>query len=634
MTWDTALAFLSRHKQSLAIAGVVLAAALYAAGVRRNPPGFHLDESSVSYNAYSISQTGRDEHGNPWPLFFRAFGDYKNPVYVYLLAGLYKLTGPSILVARLFSAAGGLLAAFLLGLLAARITGRRAVGLLVAVSSLFTPWLYETSRLVMEVAIYPLVLALFLLCLHRVSAKARWSYVEVAGLALTLALITYTYSTGRLLAPLLALGLALFITRERWPSVLKTWGAYAVTVIPLLIFNWRHPGALTARFKATTYLRSEATYGETILEVVRHYIAHLNPWRLLVAGEPNPVIFVNGHFLLATFIVALIGGYLVLKNGRREAWWRFILYGLLVSIIPAALTNEYFHLLRLSALPVFLLVLSAPGFARLLEMAQRRRAWRAAFMLVLAVTALQAAFFVWQFHKSASTPLRRHQFDADYPQRILAPAIASSSTPIYLADSPVVPGYIHAYWYAALLGINRSRFFLLQPAESPPTGATVITTEAGCPRCQVLATSEPYTLYTVNAPPLPLEPMPDEGFRAELYSPALPMQLRVREQVTIPVRVKNVSEVIWLARERSAGQYHVSLGNHWLNLRGEMVTGDDGRSALRQDLQPGEEIELSLTINAPRRAGEYILEIDMLQEGVTWFAMKGSATLKLPVRVE
>src|ERR1700749_196661 len=78
--------------------------ASYAAGAPENPPGFFIDESSVAYNAQLIAETRRDERGESWPLYFRAFGDYKNPVYVYLLAAVFGGTGPSGLAARLLSA--------------------------------------------------------------------------------------------------------------------------------------------------------------------------------------------------------------------------------------------------------------------------------------------------------------------------------------------------------------------------------------------------------------------------------------------------------------------------------------------------------------------------------------------------
>src|SRR5689334_2458739 len=104
----------------LALAACAFAFALYAWDVPRNPPGFYIDESSIAYNALTISRAGADEYGESFPLYFRAFGDYKNPVYVYALASLFRVTGPSVTAARLLSAWLGALAALLLGLLAAR----------------------------------------------------------------------------------------------------------------------------------------------------------------------------------------------------------------------------------------------------------------------------------------------------------------------------------------------------------------------------------------------------------------------------------------------------------------------------------------------------------------------------------
>ena len=78
----------------------------------------------------------------------------------------------------------------------------------------------------------------------------------------------------------------------------------------------------------------------------------------------------------------------------------------------------------------------------------------------------------------------------------------------------------------------------------------------------------------------------------------------------------------------------MSAGNHWLDAQGNTFANDDGRAPLLSDLRPGDEAELRLVVNAPRRAGDYLLEIDMLQEGVSWFGLKGSKTLRVPVKVE
>jgi len=50
-------------------------------------------------------------------------------------------------------------------------------------------------------------------------------------------------------------------------------------------------------------------------------------------------------------------------------------------------------------------------------------------------------------------------------------------------------------------------------------------------------------------------------------------------------------------------------------------------------LPPGEITKLTLTVNAPAAPGDYLLESDMLQEGVSWFGLTGSPTVRLPVEV-
>jgi 4-amino-4-deoxy-L-arabinose transferase-like glycosyltransferase len=607
----------------------------YAWGAPSNPPGFFIDESSVAYNAHLISKTGADEHGEPWPLYFRAFGDYKNPVYIYLLAAVFRLTGPSIAAARYLSAALGVLAALALGLLGARMSGRRSVGLLTFLTALLTPWLFELSRVVVEVAIYPLAVALLLLCLQRASKKDVWTFNDAACVAASLALLTYAYSVGRLLGPLLALGLLLFVTtRVRLRSVLKTWALYALAVVPLFIYHLRHPEALTKRFSYLTYITHESGYADDAWEFVRHYVGNLSPWRMLVTGDPNEyqIASINGVgvVLAATFILAVIGAWLALKGARRDAWWRFVLYGLAASVVPASLTNEYFHMLRLAALPVFVVVLAAHGLAWLMEGGRGRRA---ALVLLMLLTLAQGAFFRRQFEASARAPWRLHMFDADYPAKILSVALAASPREVHLADSPSVPGYIQALWYAAALGLPPETFILLPPAAPAPAGSVVITMEDVRPRCRVLAESEPYTVCAIEGPPHTPAPLSEGGFRAELRALDVPEHMPAKAHVKIRIAVRNTGDSVWLARERGLSPFQLSAGNHWLDADGRTVTHDDGRGALPRDLAPGDEAEITFTVNAPHRPGDYLLEIDMLQEGVSWFALKGSKTLRVPVRV-
>ncbi|HLM55019.1 MAG TPA: hypothetical protein VK422_02755, partial [Pyrinomonadaceae bacterium] len=314
---------------------------------------------------------------------------------------------------------------------------------------------------------------------------------------------------------------------------------------------------------------------------------------------------------------------------RRSAWWRFVLYGLAVSFVPASLTRDYFHMLRLSPVPVFLLVLTVPAVGWLLEGARRK-----ILFALAALTLMQGAVFQWQYHASAGSPRRLHVFDAGYPALILPTALGTGARPVHIADAPNIPGYIQAFWHSTLQGVPPDRFVLLPPEESAPEGAVVITTEDPRPRCRPLARSEPYTACVAEGPPRRLAPLPEGGFRAELRVVEPPARLAAGERATLRVIVRNAGGAVWRTRDRVGSPFQVSLGNHWLHADGSAAVNDDGRSPLLRDLAPGEEVELPLAVNAPPRAGDYLLELDMLQEGVSWFGLRGSRTIRLPVRVE
>lgn len=615
-----------------AAAVCVLAFALYTVGVPENPPGFYIDESSIAYNAHTVAQSGKDEHGEAWPLYFRAFGDYKNPTYVYLLAAVFRVTGPSVAVARLLSAALGAAAALLLGLLALRLTGRAEACVVVACSALLTPWLYESSRLVFEVAAYPLACVLFLLALRRAAGKARWGGSDVFALACALALLTYTYSIGRLLAPLLAAGLALFVTRCNFARVLMTWGAYVVTLVPLLVYSLRHPGALAGRFSLITYITPESSYAEVARGFAVHYLADVNPWRWLVTGEQN----IRDHLpdspalLAATVMLAAAGALLVLREHRREAWWRFQFYALAASVVPAALTVNDFPQLRLIAFPVFLHVLAVPAVARLAGGKRMRVALYAVVLLLVA----QGAYFQWRFH--ARPPERWYVFDARFPSRILAPALeAARGGAVYLYDPPGHSGYIQALWHGALRGVESSRFVRLAQGETPPPGAVVVSTEEDCANCRLLARSTNYVLYAMPPTELSAHPAPLAGgsVRALLNSRELPATLTAGRRQSFELLVRNIGGETWPAVSDAAGRYAVSLRARWLRADGVLVKDREATARIPYDMEPGDTAGLRLEVVAPDVPGEYVLELDVVQEGVAPSGARGPKPLRVHVKV-
>jgi hypothetical protein len=133
--------------------------------------------------------------------------------------------------------------------------------------------------------------------------------------------------------------------------------------------------------------------------------------------------------------------------------------------------------------------------------------------------------------------------------------------------------------------------------------------------------------------------LPENGFKAALSLIDPPAKLRAGEKATIQVKVKNASDVLWYARgaqvnDSSDTKFVMAAGDRWLNAADEKLVSDmDGRYGLNKDLKPGEETEIPLTITAPKEPGDYILEVDLVQEQVAWFRDKGSPTAKTKVTV-
>ncbi len=478
----------------LLLAMSLLVAAAYFVDVPKDPVGFFVDEASIAYNAYTISSRGVDEYGHAFPLYFRAFGEYKSPVYIYALAAIFKFTGPSIFVARMFSAVLGLATALLLVLLALRITGRRLTGLIVFIAAGLTPWLFEVSRLVFEVALLPTLLVLFLLLLHAASKRAEWRWPIPAGLGLLLGLMVYTYPGGRLLAALLALGLFLFLTRRRWRALILTFVIFGLTLLPLAVFTLRNPEALGERFKYVTYVKPGDTRTQIVMRFVKNYIQNFSPRSWLLKGDPEPRHHLPGMGSLpvGTTILALLGFIVIVLRHRREAWWRFVLYGLAVSPVPASLTLDHFHTLRLIALPVFLLVLTVPAIEFLLNAndgwGKTRRLSLAALVFAMI---LQGAFFHWSFHASAP---RVDAFDSYYPE-VLTSALNRPQRPIYLLDKTPA-AYVYAFWYATLRGVSIDNFHRIPRDEPAPPGAVVISHELPCTNCEIILERGQFRVYT------------------------------------------------------------------------------------------------------------------------------------------
>jgi hypothetical protein len=139
----------------------------------------------------------------------------------------------------------------------------------------------------------------------------------------------------------------------------------------------------------------------------------------------------------------------------------------------------------------------------------------------------------------------------------------------------------------------------------------------------------------VSAPSTPPDALPEGGYRSLITLTDKPATMKAGEKKQLLIKVKNDGNSIWPWRVEKGWMGIVTAGDRWLSKDGLTALDElDRRVALPHDLGPGEEIELKLTVTAPEAPGDYVLEIDMVHEGITWFSQHGSPTARWNVRIE
>ena len=124
------------------------------------------------------------------------------------------------------------------------------------------------------------------------------------------------------------------------------------------------------------------------------------------------------------------------------------------------------------------------------------------------------------------------------------------------------------------------------------------------------------------------DPLPDGAYAAEI-SAEVPPRLPAGRTVAIPAQVRNAGTSVW---PQQPDQFR--LGNHWCDGRNRRVEFDSGRESIPVEVLPGATIALSLQVRVPTNPGTHVLELDLVHEGVTWFAERGSPTLRTRVEVD
>jgi glycosyltransferase involved in cell wall biosynthesis len=115
-----------------------------------------------------------------------------------------------------------------------------------------------------------------------------------------------------------------------------------------------------------------------------------------------------------------------------------------------------------------------------------------------------------------------------------------------------------------------------------------------------------------------------------IYEPIEPPQIAdIDHALFLQVVVHNTGTDIW----PSTGPHPINLSFHWRDAYGEIVDFDGVRTMLSHPLPPGTSVELELVVEPPHRPGDYLLELDMVEENRGWFSYQGIQSYTLPIRI-
>jgi hypothetical protein len=438
------------------------------------PPTPTRDEVSVAYNALSIAQTGKDEHGIPYPSSFLAFGDQKIPFYTYLTAGLFKFVKPSITTTRLPSAIFGALSILAVYFFVQTLYQGKKPKLALTSAALFTitPWHIFYSRMVYEANV-ELFLLLITIALLIKGWRENYRFLFYSLIPTNIAL--YTYNSTIFLLPFVLI-LTFFIFRKN--KKLNKQIVFYLVLVGLSYFTYTRifSAGNAARKRATIFdiPRVEHTITSNLADMTplkpifsrmvhNKPIAFFNQWIrnftytifnpdfLYFYGDNHPwhksYGLGRGNLYFLSFPFFLLGAYVLIKNGKK-GWFILILW--LISPLASSFTWDTPLTTRLLLYLTLHTIIAANGILYAVSLVKKTKLRRAvsAVVGVLYIYFLVAfiADYIWLFPKN----LHPNWLDG-FPELVLATNKVSLETKpdkIFVdATEDQELSYIYFAWY-------------------------------------------------------------------------------------------------------------------------------------------------------------------------------------------
>src|SRR3990167_3108152 len=189
------------------------------------PAGFHIDEASLGYNAYSLLLTGRDENNNRFPLYVDMFGDNRPSGYHYLTEIPIKFLSLNEFSTRFPGAIFGTLTVVSFFFLAQLLFKSKKVSLISFFLLAIASWHVVLSRASAEtiVSLFFIISGFALLLFSLQKQKPIYCFAAAA----TLSISFLFYHTSRVFVPLLFFVSILYL----YPTWIKSRKKYKISLL-------------------------------------------------------------------------------------------------------------------------------------------------------------------------------------------------------------------------------------------------------------------------------------------------------------------------------------------------------------------------------------------------------------------
>ena len=375
-------------------------------------PCINSDEASFAYNAFSISETARDEYGSFLPNRFLAFGENKLPVTIYSIVPFVSLFGLNDIAVRLPFILLGIIAPLLFYILSKKLFGNATIALIAAFLASISPWIQVLARHIHEDTIMLAITIGILILL--VKLHEQFNVQTIVALATLTGVGLFTYHIGKFLA-VFVLGWIIFLGIRQKSSFKKMATYSLIALIPIILFlstELMHPSTRVGNLLFTSNqgftlqieeLRKEHDVRilhnkltQSISVITNQYLSYFSPEFLVTEGDANIRFGEKGISPITPieYLFVFIGVYFLFK---RQEKYRFLIISLLLTApITATFSWQTQSLTRSYLMIIPIISLSAYGLYHSTQ--SIKTTYRYIYFLLLMGSLLYFAFFSWDYY--------------------------------------------------------------------------------------------------------------------------------------------------------------------------------------------------------------------------------------------